>query len=303
MEWKVVRMGGTGYFQGLSFVDMENGWAVGDSGRIIHTGDGGETWEIQEGGTIVPLKCVAFSSPQMGWIGAGDNSIGRTTDGGVSWTWVHPVGEERRTFMAVSFFDNRTGWIGDNFGGILHTEDGGLTWSPQSSSTTWAITSIQFLDSREGWVTATNRVVLHTTDGGEHWSVSILDSIDYGRQVIVVYTDIYFTDHSTGWIATTSAFSDTDYHPTPILRTIDGGQGWECRFTPENDLISAIAFADKKRGWAACLGGILYTSDGGVSWSPQILTPGVPVVDLSLIGQSRIWALTFTGSIFRCDIP
>jgi photosystem II stability/assembly factor-like uncharacterized protein len=303
IEWKVVRSGGEGHFQGLWFVDKDNGWAVGDSGRILHTSDGGDSWDFQESGTLLPLKCVVFSNPRIGWIGGGENSIGLTTNGGASWVWVHPDGEARRTFMALSFVDDRTGWMVDNFGGILHTEDGGLTWIPQLSGTTWAITSIQLLDSREGWATATNRVVLHTTDGGNHWSTSTLDSIDYCSHVIVVYTDIYFVDRSTGWIATSSAVSGTADHPTPILRTIDGGATWICWITPENDFISAIAFADRRRGWAGCFGGILYTSDGGSHWSYQLQTPGVPVVDVCLIDHSRAWAITFTGSIVRCDIP
>lgn len=301
-EWKLVRDAQTSYFHGLWFADRNNGWAVGDSGRILNTSDGGNSWNVQESGTLVSLKCVHFLKPLKGWIGGGNNSIGITTNGGVSWTWQHPLGESRRTFMAMSFVNENTGWMVDNFGGILHTEDGGGSWTPQTSGVYWAITSIQFLDSKEGWATATNRVVLHTTDGGNNWTTWTLDTLNYGREVTVVYEDIYFIDHVKGWIVTNAAVSDTDYHPAPIVSTSDAGRTWNCRITPERDFLTAIVFANENVGWAAGSAGILFTDNGGAYWSYQLQFTDALFVDVCSVDQSRCWALTFTGRIYRYDI-
>ncbi|MEE4260632.1 MAG: YCF48-related protein, partial [Bacteroidales bacterium] len=68
----------------VTFIDSNNGWAVGDSGTILHTSDGGNNWEFQESGTIADLNSVFFVDENYGWI-CGDSSIILHTDnGGVS---------------------------------------------------------------------------------------------------------------------------------------------------------------------------------------------------------------------------
>ena len=63
--------------------------------------------------------------------------------------------------------------------------------------------------------------------------------------------------------------------------------------------VNALAFADDNVGWGASSRGILYTNDGGVHWSFQLQLSDALFVDLSLVGQSQCWALTFTGKIYR----
>lgn len=298
-RWERVRSVQGGYFHGLWFLDKENGWAVGDSGRIIQTQDGGDSWRAQLSGTQVQLKCVRFVTPSKGWIGGSSNSLGRSTDGGASWIWQHLPGESRRLFMTLSFSDENTGWVGDNFGGIFHTTDGGKTWESQVSGTNWAITSIKFLDASEGWATATNRVVLHTTNAGNTWSSTLLDYINYGRQVTVVFEDICFSSRTRGWIATNAAMSDTDYHPTPLVSTSDRGANWKRQITQEKDYITAISFIGDSLGWAAGANGILHTEDGGIQWSYQLEAPALLFVGLCFVDEFTGWALTFTGEVYR----
>jgi len=288
-----------GYFHGLSFPDKNHGWVVGDSGSILRTSNAGNSWEVQESGIGSSLKCVYFANASKGWIGGGENSIGMTTNGGGSWSWQHPAGEPNRTFMGISFVDDSTGWIVDNYGGILHTENGGISWTPQTSGTTWAITSVQFLDANEGWATATNRLVLHTTNGGDEWSIIALDSLDYGTTV--VFNDIYFLNRSKAWIATIAGLN-VEPHPAPIVASSDTGNTWSCQTTPEEMFITSVVFLNESLGWATASAGILNTTDGGVHWTYQLSLPSALFVDLSLVDQSVCWALTFTGKIYRFEI-
>jgi len=56
-EWKLIYESQDQlYNQGLHFVDINNGWVVGDSGVIVHTTDGGFSWDAQRSGTVVSLK-------------------------------------------------------------------------------------------------------------------------------------------------------------------------------------------------------------------------------------------------------
>ena len=85
-EWKLVyESQDQTYYQGLHFLDINNGWVVGDSGVIVHTTDGGVSWDAQQSGTLVSLKTLFFVNVQRGWVGGGGNSVGRTTDGGATW--------------------------------------------------------------------------------------------------------------------------------------------------------------------------------------------------------------------------
>ncbi|HDP97789.1 MAG TPA: hypothetical protein ENN22_01225 [bacterium] len=52
--------------RGVSFSDNYNGTAVGDFGTIIRTSDGGNSWVIQQSGTLETLFDVSFSDANKG---------------------------------------------------------------------------------------------------------------------------------------------------------------------------------------------------------------------------------------------
>ena len=111
----------------VDFVDREHGWAVGDQGLILHTQDGGDTWEIQDSGTREWLSGVDFVNEREGWILA----------------YVGPWKE-------VS-------------GLILHTEDGGQHWGEETirgETETPGLHKIQFLDEETGWCVGVDGTVL-----------------------------------------------------------------------------------------------------------------------------------------------
>lgn len=299
-EWKLVDSRiSNGYINGLYFADGKNGWVIGDSGKILNTNDGGNSWTLQESHTNNYLKCVCFADSLKGWIGGGNNSIGITTNGGITWNWQHPEGEPNRIFMAISFINENTGWIGDNYGGIHHTENGGQIWEEQNSGTSWAITAIQFLNNDEGWATGTNRVVLHTTDGGKNWIVKILDSLS-DMSVAIVFDDIYFCNSSKGWIATNAAASSMANPQAPVVRTVDNGKNWFCCPTTEQTYwISSIRFVNENIGWAACQNGILFSSNGGHNWNYQLQSTDGIIVDINFVDQTHGWAVSFIGDIYK----
>src|SRR3954447_26431840 len=44
---------------GVRFADASNGWAVGRRGLVMHTGDGSNSWQIQDGATTEDLFAIA----------------------------------------------------------------------------------------------------------------------------------------------------------------------------------------------------------------------------------------------------
>jgi photosystem II stability/assembly factor-like uncharacterized protein len=66
------------------------GWAVGNNGTIVHTGDGGANWAAQPGGTGT-LRGVAFVDASNGWAVGDGGTIVHTSDGGAHWA-AQPIG-------------------------------------------------------------------------------------------------------------------------------------------------------------------------------------------------------------------
>jgi photosystem II stability/assembly factor-like uncharacterized protein len=71
-----------GELNGVTFADANTGWAVGDSGWILNTADGGSVWSQQTSGVTSSLDAVQFLSSVTGWI---VGPILHTADGGAIW--------------------------------------------------------------------------------------------------------------------------------------------------------------------------------------------------------------------------
>lgn len=77
--------------------DALTGWAVGDTGWVLHTANGGATWSTLGTQIVSPLWPAAsthqfenlydvrFFDPNLGWL-LGEHAIWTTTNGGVSWS-------------------------------------------------------------------------------------------------------------------------------------------------------------------------------------------------------------------------
>lgn len=71
---------------GVFFIDQKQGWIAGESGVLLHTRDGGNTWEEQDSGEWAPLYSLFFTDAQNGLAAGSDGAILATDDGGESWT-------------------------------------------------------------------------------------------------------------------------------------------------------------------------------------------------------------------------
>merc|ERR1712096_481543 len=104
------------------------GWIVGSKSMILHTADGGKSWERQ---------------PSMPFPASFDNgTVLKTTDGGKTWNKTNTS-----TFTvlgAITFVDETHGWAGGDGGFVTHTNNGGRTWSAQDTKTNNEIKGIDF---------------------------------------------------------------------------------------------------------------------------------------------------------------
>jgi photosystem II stability/assembly factor-like uncharacterized protein len=74
----------------------------------------------------------------VAWVSGSKGHVGRTTDGGKTWTWSVVAGHESNDFRAIEAFDGRTALIVSvaSPGYILKTRDAGKTWKAVYTDTT-----------------------------------------------------------------------------------------------------------------------------------------------------------------------
>lgn len=111
---------------GLSFINANEGWAVGNGGLIAHTTNGGDSWELQAGGSGYDLRDVVFLDAQRGYaVGLTENVL-KTTNGGQTWT-KEQVTNMARTWSGVYYYgisvpDSFHAWLAGYYGVWSYTD-------------------------------------------------------------------------------------------------------------------------------------------------------------------------------------
>jgi photosystem II stability/assembly factor-like uncharacterized protein len=140
-----------GHLYAIDFLDSLTGWFVGAAGTVIHTSNGGKTWEMRNIGRIdVSLLAVDFINIRKGWVAGSlpgaKGIILNTEDGGKSWHVQYE--EDRGDFYVIRFINEKHGWVGGQRTGILYTTDGGKIWRRGQPELPHAfVLSISFLDT------------------------------------------------------------------------------------------------------------------------------------------------------------
>ena len=128
-------------------------WAVGPVGAVIHSVDGGETWENQSLGRDVTLNGVSFASDTEGWIAGEFGSILRTVDGGRTW-------QEQKNVLNLPQYTRPE----------LSEEDAIEQRVPRLYLEDLFLIDVAFRSPTEGYVTGESGILLHTADAGETWT-------------------------------------------------------------------------------------------------------------------------------------
>eukprot|EP00854_Cymbomonas_tetramitiformis_P003626 gene3625-4558_t len=174
VRWAAQSSGTIEGLYGVTFQDSfhgpNTGWAVGSSGSIIHTGDGGATWTLQPNwspDTASAWQGVQALSSSLAFCVGSQGYILKTIDGGATWEKMRT--QSFRDLYGLYFHDAYVGWAVGYAGTILHTTDGGNSWRSQSSGTPRWLKGVHFTTRYEGWAVGQAGTIVHTTDGGESW--------------------------------------------------------------------------------------------------------------------------------------
>jgi len=292
-QWEIVQIPlalpwSQGCLEDLCFINENEGWAVGSDyslgypGYIIHTTDGGYTWTMQYGATMMEgnyFHNVDFVDNLYGWAAAGVHMIKKTTDGGATWTDAPcPIS----SFWAMDFIDRNTGWIAEwvNSGSIYHTADGGITWVKQVELLDSNIVSTKFIDAEHGWARSRTKVYA-TNDGGINWTTQRITTptgaSPYDK--IEVLTPGYI------WIE--------GYYSS------NGGVSWEYQPSDTFGAITAISFCNETYGWMAgtisappYTAFMLHATNGGKTWNKAASFSNIDyIAGIQFVRPTKGWAI------------
>ena len=166
--------------------DDELGWVVGHDAVILHTSDGGESWERQHWAPELeqPLFDVWFKDAENGFAIGAYGFFLETSDGGASWN-ERAIVEEDDSYETdpyaftsaadlhlnkISRAESGTLYIAAEAGGAFRSDDGGRTWTtldpPYEGSFFGSLPvggdAVLFFGLRGN--------LLRSDDGGESWS-------------------------------------------------------------------------------------------------------------------------------------
>lgn len=175
-------------FYGIDCASGTKVLAVGISGQVAFTSDGGTTWAHRE--QTAPrdyLTALQMTDLRTGYLCAG-SAVHKTTNAGTTWAATPtPAGS---ILYALRFVDANTGWAVGGGGRILKTTNGGTSWTTQSSGVSSSLYAVHFVDANRGWAAGESGTLVWTTNGGSTWSSTTLGVTDF--------LDIDFLDANRG---------------------------------------------------------------------------------------------------------
>ena len=158
-------------------------WIVG-LGLILHSADGGKTWENQAANVDLGMDIAMSGTALPGghaWISAGPMDIFVTHDYGKHWISKLSTNDKGNIhFSSLSFFNALQGCAVGDSSFIYCTKDGGATWSRTKAFPTYEngslFSSKLFLfASAHGWASV-NGALYKTEDGGNSFTEVLTSS-------------------------------------------------------------------------------------------------------------------------------
>jgi photosystem II stability/assembly factor-like uncharacterized protein len=284
--WFTQSSGTTEHLESVYFINSMTGWAVGYSGIVLKTTNGGTNWIAYGGGTTNPLLSVYFVNSTQGWAVGGDADIIATGNGGLNWT-LQSTGSTS-VLNSVHFINAFSGWAVGGFMTIVKTTNGGSNWEPLLSGSVM-LNSVYFTSVNTGFIAGHSGYVMKTTNAGLNWFVQN-SNVDYS-----LYS-IHFPPGST----TTGYTVGMGTPSPPILKSIDSGLNWAIQPVSPGDALTSVNFVDVSIGWAAgYMGTVMHTSNGGINWSYQLSGTSQSLRSICFINSNTGWAVGDLGTIIK----
>jgi photosystem II stability/assembly factor-like uncharacterized protein len=184
------------------------------------------------------------------------------------------------TYYCAAFEDNDLGLVTGFAGQIFYTTDDAATWR-QSANSSFCLFTLE-INGSYVWACGDKGNVRVSKNRGR----SFEPLTDFGPPEPDHCRYLSFISPDTGWIAS----------PTLLAGTTDGGRTWTVlSLPPGSKKLAAIDLITDTQGLILDSAGVLYrTENGGTTWRPRPLGPGMRMIDLEIRNSPSI-ALRFAN--------
>jgi len=153
-----------GYTRQIEVVD-DYVWFTTNTGRIFHSTDRGNTWEVYQSpisdfGSAEVNGNISFSDYQNGILIDNNSNVFRTSNGGLSWDEITTEGP---IYTSGLCFIEGTNTVFSTGGGSSFSLDGGYSWTPIDNV---VHLFVDFYDENLGWSGAWTQVTGTISSGG-----------------------------------------------------------------------------------------------------------------------------------------
>ena len=249
----------------IEFYNSSIGYAVGDSGAIIKTINGGDSWQVLNSGTTYGLNAIEVISDDHIVVG-GFKKLLYSSDGGSSWNEAYSnlntiifdfdkIENNIWTVGGINSFDT-------DIAAILKSSNNGLNWFKLSNlDIRGLISSILIIDQSEMIFGLERNIrgrldsvrIYKTTDGGN----TFYPSYSIPKPVGI---------HSLSSYDNTKIFASGPYGN--LMLSTNRGDDWTCQNWQDSlDLYSIHASSNNLAFSCGKEGTLILTDDGGSNWS------------------------------------
>lgn len=169
-------------------------WLVLAVNNIYRTNNAGQSWQTVFNESIGPLNCFSFSSLNVGYANSGYINPGisgtggvnygniiKTTDGGQSWSIIHPEpwksnNATLRYIDALQFVTDYIGYMSTN-SQLYKTIDGGNNWTLVNKNN--STSGLEYFISENVGYFSDGQIIYTTINGGKSWIQDYSIGTDY----------------------------------------------------------------------------------------------------------------------------
>jgi type II secretory pathway pseudopilin PulG len=263
------------HLRGIDVVSVNDIWAVGNNGVILHYN--GSTWASVSSPVGTILYKIDMVSATDGWA-VGASGVILHYNGSAWSSFSSPVSNDLNSIHMVSATD---GWAVGASGKILHYN--GANWSQNMDTGAEVWSTVSMASSTIGFIGGSSVFNMAEYDAaGNTWT-------EFTGPVSTAIHEIKMFSDGTGWAVGDSG-KILYYNGSNWSENLDtGGDSWE-----------TVAFASANKGWAFGDANNALKWDG-TSWTTQSMPTTQTLYDLATVNTINAWAVGRSGTIIHFD--